>query len=98
MKIKVINYVYNKKRMHLKQDTELGLVVKHLKKKYGNIEIHSVYPENGPMLYFNPPASTDELSTSYPCTRCLVSILIYGILFFVCYLIVKHRYYKHNGV
>ncbi len=98
MKIKVINYIYNKKRMHLKQDAELGLVVKHLKEKYGNVEIHSVYPEDGPMVYFHPPSNTDELYSHYPCTRCLVSILMYGIFFFICYLIVQHGYYKYNGV
>lgn len=79
--------------MHMRVDAELGDTVNHLKKKYGDIHIHSVYPDNGPMIQFTPLASPAEfVSDRY--FRCVLSVS--GLLFclVVAYILVKEGVYK----
>ncbi len=95
MKIKVINFLHNGKKMHLKEDAELGQTINHLKKKFGQIEIHSIYPKDGPILYFTPPAKASELAPDFSYFKCLVSILFFIFLLFVAHLTIKYGYYKN---
>ena len=60
MKIKVINFLLNGKRMHLQADAELGVTVQHLKHKFKDFQVHSIHPEEGPIIIFKPPAHADE--------------------------------------
>lgn len=60
MIIKVINFLDGEKRMHLKPDAELGLTIQHLKRKFKDLKVHSIHPEEGPIIIFKPPADADE--------------------------------------
>lgn len=95
MKIKVINFVHKDKPMHLRADAELGLTVDHLQKKYGDIQIHSIYPDNGPMIKFSPMASPKEFVTD-KYFRCVLAVSGFLFCLVVAYILVKEGVYKHQ--
>ena len=92
MRIKVINFDYNKKQMHMRVDAELGDTVNHLRKKYGDIHIHSVYPEDGPMIKFTPPATPEEFVSDN--RFCCISVLTFVFCFVVVYVLVQEGVFK----
>lgn len=96
MKIRVINFLYNEKKMHIRTDAELGRTVNHLKEKFGEVEIHSVYQKNGTVLYFTPPAKASELVPDTSCMRCLLSLLFFLSFLIVAYFTVKYGYYTNH--
>ena len=95
MKIKIINFIQNDKRMHLRVDAELGETVNHLQEKYGQIRIHSVYSEDGTMIKFTPIATSDEfVTTSY--LRCVLTTTGFLFCLALAYVLVKHGVYKQT--
>jgi hypothetical protein len=94
MKIKVINFIHNDKPMHLKVDAELGETVNHLQQKYGHIKIHSIYPDEGPIIKFSPLAkSTEFVADKY--FRCVLTVSSFLFCLVVAYVLVKEGVYKH---
>lgn len=82
--------------MHIRTDAELGRTVNHLKEKFGEVEIHSVYQKNGTVLYFTPPAKASELVPDRSCMRCLLSLLLFLSFLIVAYFAVKFGYYRNH--
>ncbi len=77
--------------MHILADAELGLTVNHLQQKYGEVEIHSVYPKDGPIVYFTPPAKASELVPNMYSKTYTFALLFF--LSLVAYITVKYGYY-----
>ena len=82
--------------MHIVADAELGQTVNHLQQKYGEVEIHSVYPKDGPIVYFTPPVKASELVPNVSCTRCILASLIFLSFLVVAYFAVKYGYYTNH--
>jgi len=61
MKIKVVNFLSDSEKFHLKCDSNLDVVLQHLKSKYKNIRIHSVHPDEGPIVIFKPIAEISDI-------------------------------------
>ena len=61
MKIKIVNFIKNSQKFHLKCDASLHTVLKYLKSKYEDIRIHSVHPEEGPIVIFKPIAEISDI-------------------------------------
>lgn len=82
MIIKVINFLDGDTKMHLKADAELGAAVNHLKQKFKDVKIHSIHPEEGPIIIFKPPAAAEEFEGEdfswfgLFCVICIVIIII----------------------
>ena len=61
MKIKVVNFLSDSKKYHLKCDSNLDVVLQHLKSMYVDIRIHSVHPDEGPIVIFKPIAEISDI-------------------------------------
>lgn len=61
MKIKLVNFLSNSKKLHLKCESNLYAVLKHLKSKYETVQIHSIHPDEGPLIVFKPIAKIKDV-------------------------------------
>ena len=61
MKIKLVNFLINSEKFHMKCDSNLHAVLQHLKSEYRDIRIHSVHPDEGPILIFKPIAKISDI-------------------------------------
>ena len=91
MKIKVVNFLSNSEKFHLKCDSNLGVVLKHLKSKYEDIRIHSVHPDEGPIVIFKPIVEISDIEDrmceeksvdDFDLLKCVLQVI------FVCVVIV----------
>ena len=61
MNIKLVNFLSNTEKFHLKCDSNLRAVLQHLKAKYKCIRIHSIHPVEGPIVVFKPIAEISDI-------------------------------------
>lgn len=61
MKIKLVNFLSNSEKLHLKCESNLHAALKHLKSKYETIHIHSIHPVEGPLIVFKPIAEIKDV-------------------------------------